>query len=129
MVHTAHIPKLWEQVIPILEPALVIFNTHDISDAKKDVMSGSKQLWVDYDNLVQGSAITEFVSYPKGLWLKIWIFGVRKEAKIAWEKFEEKFIEFAKLSGCVGIEHCGRPGWERRNPLHKKISVIYRMAL
>jgi len=130
MIHAAHISAVWPQVAPILEPAVRLWDTHDIEDVRKEVMSGNKQLWVDYNSEVKGAAVTEFVSYPKGLWLRIWLFGIKKGVEAAWDEFEKKFIEFAKLSKCTGIEHIGRDGWERRNPkVHQKHSVIYRMAI
>lgn len=129
MIHAAHIPSIWGPVAKILEPAVNIWKTHDIDDVRKEVMSGNKQLWVDYNGETKAAAVTEFVSYPKGLWLRIWLFGVKKGVNAGWDMFEKKFLEFATLSHCKGIEHYGRPGWERRNPIHKKISVVYRREL
>lgn len=129
MIHAAHIPSVWGQVSKLLEPAAAIFATHDIDDVRKEIMGGNKQLWADWNGEAKAAAVTEFVSYPKGLALRIWLFGAKSDVEVAWEDFKKKFIEFAQLSKCKWIEHCGRDGWIRRDEKHKKLANFYRMEI
>lgn len=130
MINNINVPNIWSQIEPILEPAIKLFGTHELEDVRKSIMCGNSHLWAELDIEAKAAAVTEFVSYPKGLWLRIWLFGVKNGVNAAWEEFEKNIIEFAKLSKCIGIEHYGREGWQRRDPkIHKKISIIYRMVL
>ncbi len=130
MVHPINITPLWEQVKKLLEPALALAMTHDSESVRKSLMTGHAQLWVQWDNEVEAAVITEFKPYPLGLWLNLWLAGAKEKAHVLWQAFLEVIMEFAEAHKCVGIEDCGRVGWDRYCPVNvKKIGVMRRIIL
>lgn len=130
MVFPANIAKLWPQVAPLLQPAIDLSGTHDAEDVRKKLIAGNAQLWVQWSEKVDAAAVTEFIDYPRGLWLRVWLAGAA--IKGAWAEFQRIIIEFASANQCVGVENWGRKGWER---LHSNLSqcgtvaMIYRYHL
>lgn len=126
MVYPSNVSLVWPLVVSLLDPALAIAGTHEIGDVRKSIMGGQAQLWVQWtkDKGVDAAVVTEFVNYPKGLWFRLWLSGAQKQAKIMWDKFFDILYEFADKNDCVGLEDCGRSGWERHIPQGKKTRNI-----
>lgn len=129
MVYPANIPPLWNQVEPILEPAIAISGTHNSEDVYHSLMGGKSQLWVQWNGKVEAAVVTEFMPYPRGLWFRFWLAGALKGACILWQGFYDILYKFAQNSFCIGIEDCGRGGWDYYAPHAKKIGILRRIKI
>lgn len=129
MVYPANIENVWPQVMPLLSPVLALHGTHGAEDIRKACMGGNAQLWIQWTDKVEAAVVTEFVSYPKGLWFRFWLAGALKGAEILWSKFYETLAEFAKKNNCKGIEDCGREGWSHYAPQAKKMFSMRRVVI
>lgn len=133
MVFPANIEKVWPHVEPLLAPAIERFGTHSVDDMRKVLLSGNAQLWLQWANgEADAAGVTEFVNYPRGLWLRIWLMGARDGAKILWEEFKKHIMGFAYANHCAGIRHEGRKGWIKHETHWGKIdseSIIYNYVL
>ncbi len=130
MVHPINITPIWPQVESLLAPALLIAMTHSIEDVRKSLMAGHSQLWIQWRDKVEAAVVTEFKSYPQGLWFNFWLAGAIKNADIWWTKIFEILVDFAKIHKCAGIEDCGRAGWDWYCPNEvKRIGILRRMPL
>lgn len=116
MIYSSNIPQIWQEVMPLLEEAVAHSGTHAIEDIYKSLMGGKSQLWVQWSGKVDAVVTTEFIDYPKGLWLRFWLAGALKGADILWQQFFDTLYDFAEKSKCVGIEDCGRTGWDKYIP-------------
>ena len=129
ILYPANVTPTWALIAPLLSPAVAISGTHDIEDVRKAILCGNAQLWVDWNDGVDMATVTEFVSYPKGIWLRIWLAGARKGVEIDWDKVFEVITEFAYNNHCVGIENWGREGWTKYCPKAQKQAMILRFPL
>ena len=129
MIYPANIPQVWSEVEPLLEPAVAISETHNAEDVFRSLMGGKAQLWVQWSGKIDAAVVTEFIDYPRGLWFRFWLAGAVKEAEVLWKKFYETLYGFAKQSLCVGIEDCGRGGWDHYAPHAKKVASLRRIKI
>lgn len=129
MIYPANIAQVWADVMPLLESAVDKSGTHTIEDIYLSLMGGKSQLWVQWSGKVDAAVTTEFVNYPRGLWFRFWLAGAVKDADVLWQKFYDTLYEFAKNNQCVGIEDCGREGWNRYAPHARKISTLRRIEI
>lgn len=128
MMFPTNIPSAWPLVAPILQPAIDRVGTHTIEDVYKEVMSGKKDLWVQWNGGCEAALVSEFQSFPKGLFLNIWLFASAPGREPDEEEFEKHMFNYAVASGCVGMKHEGRKGWERKHkhlPVHCENFVYY----
>ena len=114
-VNLENIQVLWPQVSELIRPALARIETHSDEDVRQGLLTQKATLWVEWeDSKVLAAWITEFVSYPRKLCLRIWLAGARKGAKIDHGKFREIIAAWAKAHDCKGMEIFeGRFGWMR----------------
>lgn len=130
MVLPENIEAIWPQIIPLLQPALKIAETHNIHDVKDAIDFGKAQLWVQWnEGAVDAAVTTEIVNYPRGTWLRFWLAGAQPKTDILWDKFYESLYNFAKKHKFVGIEDCGRNGWSKYAPHAKKIAILRRIKI
>lgn len=129
MVYPININPIWPETAALLAPAVDISGTHDVEDVRRSLMGNQSQLWVQWNAGVDAAVVTEFINYPKGLWCRFWLAGAKKGVEIAWDKFFETLYKFARDNRCVGIEDCGRGGWDRYAPQAKKISTLRRILI
>lgn len=133
MIYPANIPPVWVQAEPILAPAIAMAGTHEPEDVYKVVMAGKAQLWVQWSGKIDGVAVTEFVDYPAGLYLRVWLTGAAKDAAIEWEKFYDAIYDFAQKSHCKEIEDLGRLGWDKHAEKYatgaRRIAVLRRIKI
>lgn len=131
MVFPANVTKAWPQVAQVLKPAVDRVGTHDIEDVRRDILSGKSQLWVQWDKSTgtcDAALITEFQTFPKGLFLNVWLYGVSPRAGADEEALEKQVFNYAFANGCTGIKHEGRKGWLERHkhlPVHCENAVYY----
>lgn len=129
MIYPANIAPLWHQVEPLLEPAVGLSGTHNCEDVYQSLLGGKSQLWVQWKDNVEAAVVTEFIAYPRGLWFRFWLAGALKGAEILWQRFFDILYEFARINHCVGIEDCGRGGWDKYAPQARKISTLRRIEI
>lgn len=116
MIYSSNVPKIWAEVEPLLKDAVEHSGTHTTEDVYKSVMAGKSQLWVQWSGKVDAVVTTEFIDYPKGLWFRFWLAGALHGSEILWQQFFDTLYDFAKNSHCLGIEDCGRMGWDKFIP-------------
>jgi len=92
---------------------------------------GRYALWVVFDTHSQqpvGFFATEVVQYPqcKLLCIQHCVIDPHYMASVE-PRMEELATDFAKNSGCVGIEFVGRPGWRKysKENGYASHSVVY----
>lgn len=128
MIYPANVMQTWPYIYPLLQPAVALSETHNMEDLRRIILGGQAQLWVQWKDGVDAAVITEFINYPRGMWLRIWLAGAKKGADVEWEKFFDTLVKFGKDSKCIGIEDCGRGGWSKYCPEQvKNVGVMRRM--
>lgn len=128
MIYPANIEQAWLYLHPLLQPAVATSGTHDMEDVRKSLLGGQSQVWVQWKNSFDAAVVTEFITYPKGVWLRFWLAGAKKGAEINWQKFFDTLVAFAKDNKCNGIEDCGRTGWSKYCPKEvKQVGIVRRM--
>jgi len=129
LVAIANVGGVWGQCAPILEQALKRERTHDIHDVLGSILTQRSQLWIIWTDRVEAAAVTEFVNYPKGIWLRAWLAGARKDAEVDWPKWREVVSDWALANGCKELEVVGRMGWLRVFPDSHVDAVVMRAPL
>ena len=125
-----NISQNWQQFADVLAPAIAMTPTHNAEDVRLACMSGRADMWAQWEEpIVESAAVTEFISYPRGLWLRIWLGACRPDRKQDSAGFLREFKQWARVNGCLGIEIAGRMGWARRFPEFKIEGVGMRMFL
>lgn len=114
MVFPANVSPVWPQVAAILKPVVDRMGTHDVEDIRRAIMAGVAQLWVQWSGMVEATIVTEFKSYPKGLWLNVWLFSALKDRKPNEAEFERHIFSFMEENGCAGVQYSGRRGFKER---------------
>ncbi len=105
-----NIMPLWPQVAPLLERPLAVSVTHELEDVRRMIMSGHAHLWVQWTDHVEAAVVSEFISYPRGLFLNAWLAG-SIDGEMDRLGFVEALREWARLNGCVRLRATGRAGW------------------
>lgn len=122
-----NITPLWPQLVALFRPALSLVSTHSAEDLRKSVMSMRAQLWVHMVNEVVVSAIvTEFVDYPSGLHVRVWLAGAEPTREMDKDAFVETLDRWRIQHNCVGFEAIGRHGWTRIFPWLKVEGLVMR---
>lgn len=124
-----HVTALWPQVEPLLAPELAMTHTHAPEDVRKAIVSGFAHLWIQYSDRVEAAAVTEFVTYPLGLSLRVWLGGASSESRMKRREFREVTGKFAALNGCKWLEACGRHGWLKVFPESEYVGVLMRIGV
>jgi len=117
LLNPQEVLKFWPQFEEDIEKALA-HSVMELSafDICKQALSGIIHIWLtlDTNNKIVCTTTTRFLNYPNYKALQI-ITCTGKDRK--WTEFYEqhKAIEnFAKQSGCKGIQVWGRKGWQRQ---------------
>lgn len=123
-----HLTTLWPQFEAILTPALVLIGTHDAEDVRRMAITGRVQVWAQINEAtVEAAVITEFVDYPKGLFIRAWLAGARREAAMDDDGFYAVMDQWRHQNGAAGFEAIGRHGWLKRFPTAKVEGLIMRI--
>lgn len=118
---------LWPQWEPLLRRAMRDVETHDVMDVRRLVLGEHAQFWIQWRaNTLEAFVISEFVTYPKGVWLRLWIAATAPGAVLEEEKFEEVLSQFRDENNCRGFEIVGRMGWARRFRYARFVGVVLR---
>ena len=72
-------------------------------------------VWVQWvEPTVEAIVISEFASYPKGVWVRAWLAAARRDREMDDDGFLLALTEWARAHKCRGFEAGGRHGWTRR---------------
>lgn len=119
IVPPIHIQIVWEQVEPLLHPAVERSNGRWTTDfVYQALMAGQKHLWVVFEesNGISCVAVTSVMTYPGKKMLSIDFLGGDGINKWSF-KLLEVLNNFAKDAGCNGIEAYARLGfWKWLEP-------------
>lgn len=116
-----HVDHYWGVVAPMLEKATEESRgRYNIDAVYQEIKSGTHYLWVIFqgDDDILASFTTQFCHYPLKVNAAVLFCGSRDGAEMdgmagKWVEAMEMFKEWAKFSGCDGIEIVGRKGWSR----------------
>ena len=75
---------------------------------------------------VVAAAVSEFVEYPAGLFVRVWLAGAIPDKKMEMEAFVETLDRWRIANGCVDFEWIGRHGWLRVFPWAKVVGLMMR---
>ncbi len=108
-----YLNALWPDVEEQLQKAVIRSNGRWTMDVLFNVIAnGQQQLWLAFDEEknIDGVGTTEIINYPNKSMLAIQFLGGGRFNDWVWEMLE-RFNEFAKESGCHGIEATARQGF------------------
>lgn len=112
-----NVTALWPQLEALFVPALALVSTHKAEDVRRAIIAGRAQLWAQISgSLVIAAATTEFIDYPVGLYVRVWLAGARPDMRLDNEAFFEALNRWRETNRCVGFEAIGRHGWLRKYP-------------
>jgi len=112
---------IWQQVAPLLKPALD--NTYDIMDIEKGLQENRFQLFISWNNKVESAVVTEIAVYPRAKVLRYFLAGGTNLDN--WlEKIQQVIEKFAKNNNCTQVEVAGRKGWVKKLKGYKEKAVL-----
>jgi hypothetical protein len=116
LVPIGRISEVVGGLLPFLkESAMWSRGRSTVDDILRFVINGNMQLWVVFDadaGQLYGHLITEVKQYPQCKMLVIQYCAMEPNHMVHVEdKMQELAEQFAKETGCSGIEFVGRPGW------------------
>jgi hypothetical protein len=110
-VSIENIMGLWGQIEPLVQIELDAIPTHDVDDVRRMLLANQAHLWVQWSDHVEAMAITDFVNYPRGLELRVWLGAVREGDTVDKEAFRTAAFQWARMNRCKWLGACGRIGW------------------
>jgi hypothetical protein len=113
LVPADHVPAVWDRVVELLEPAVIVTNgRYTVDDVFLELMIGHLTLWIafDDDSQIIGCEVTKVVDYPSRQVLCS-IFTAGNGMREWREPMMALLIRYARDVGCTAIEGQGRPGW------------------
>lgn len=122
-----NISAIWPQIEPLIATELAGLPTHDADDVRQILLSNRANLWVQWTDRVDGMAITDFVCYPRGMALRVWLGAAAAGAKFEREKFFTELQRWARRNQCRWMEGCGRVGWLKVFPDAKYAGMFMRL--
>jgi hypothetical protein len=124
MLSVANATKAWPQIENLIAPSLAISKTHSAENIRRAILSGKAQAFVEYQDKIKAIVITEFVDYPLGLFLRVWLGGSTGENP-HWSEIRNMTKKFAEDNKCVGLEIIGRKGWAKVfSTLHQEAVML-----
>ena len=125
-----NVTPLWGQIEALLRAPVNRMGTHEPDDVRKMAMTGAAQMWIQYDSpIVEAVVVTEFVQYPKGLYLRAWLAGGSRDYPFDNEGWIEALTQFGEVHRVKGLEIIGRMGWLRRIPGLAPEALLMRLHL
>lgn len=116
-VMPTNVAALWPQLAALFKPALAMVSTHTTEDVRRAIMAMRAELWVQMVNdVVASAATTEFVDYPAGMFVRVWMVGAVPDRKMDIQSFVETLNHWRKANQCLGFEWIGRHGWLKHFP-------------
>lgn len=122
-----NVTPLWAQAEPLVTRALLGRPTHDAEDVRRMVMAQHCQLWAQWrEPVLEALIVTEFAVYPKGVWVRVWLGGARRDTEMDDDGFLSAVMKWAEAHQCRGFEATGRHGWLRRFPAAAAEGLVMR---
>lgn len=115
-VGVENITPLWPEIEDLITKALCGRPTHDAEDVRRMLMGHVCQLWVQRSETTEALVVSEFATYPKGIWVRAWLGAARDESRMDTYGFSGALLVWSQQHGCRGLEAQGRLGWLRRFP-------------
>lgn len=109
----------WAVIEPFFCPVFQDCKTHLPEDVRDILLSQQAQLWVQWNGTVrqiEAAFVTEFVKYPRGIWVRLWLGGAKMDKKVDYRAVRGALTIWARNNGCRGFEIIGRHGWLRKFP-------------
>jgi hypothetical protein len=128
LVPTRLIPAAWEEVGPILKPAIDLASgRHTLLSTFDQLRSGHMQLFVAIrDDVARAAAVTQVLEYPSSNWLVV-LFCAGKGLPDWGRDGIEAIEDWARRCGCSGVEIVGRAGWAMTLGYEKSASIIQKV--
>lgn len=109
-----NVSALWPQIEPLVKTELASVVTHDAGDVRALLLANQMHLWVQWSgHHVEAMAVTDFVNYPRGLALRVWLGTVNPGDVLDRTTFRIRLNQWARANQCKWIDACGRVGWLR----------------
>ena len=121
-----NVMRLWPHWEPVLKRALRDVETHDPLDVRRMVLGEQAHLWVQWDNRLEAFVVSEFVTYPRGTWLRLWLAASAPDAQMNSDAFEDVLSAWKDANNCRGFEIIGRMGWLKRFPEARFAGAVLR---
>lgn len=106
-----NIPDLWPRLERLVAVELAGIPTHEPADVRRALLANQAHLWIQWVDRVEAMAVTDFVNYPRGMALRVWLGAAQKDSRADKDQFLEHFVRWARRNECRWIEACGRVGW------------------
>lgn len=116
-VSVPDISATWANVVPMFTKLFAESKTHEAEDVRQTLLVQAAQLWVQWNTetaTIEAAFVTEFVKYPRGIWLRLWLGGALPDAPLDYDLVRDALTVWAKQNGARGFEIIGRPGWLRK---------------
>lgn len=121
-----NVAPLWPQLQALFKPALAMVSTHTADDVRRSIVAMRAQLWVQMVNeVVVSAATTEFVDYPRGLFVRVWMVGAVPDRRMDIQAFVNTLDHWRVAHGCVGFQWIGRSGWLKHFPDAKVDGLLF----
>lgn len=112
-----NVTPLWPQLAELFRPVLATVSTHTSEDVRKSIMAMRAQLWIQMvDRNVVSAAVTEFVDYPTGMFVRVWLVGAVNDKRMDIQAYVDTLDHWRSAHGCLGFEWIGRAGWMKHFP-------------
>ncbi|CAM6001449.1 unnamed protein product [Sphagnum balticum] len=108
-----NVAALWPQIEELLKLDKSLGLTHNLNDIHKMIMAHRVDVWIQFYkpfNCLEALVITEFVNYPRGLFLRAWIACCLPTAKLDDEAFYHLISNWASNNNCIGMQAVGGGG-------------------
>jgi len=128
LVPTRLVPAVWDDVAPILKPAVELAaGRHSLETTFDQLRSGHMQLFVAVqDDAAKAAAVTQVLEYPNANWLVV-LFCAGKGLPEWGRDGIEAIEDWARRCGCSGVEIVGRAGWAMALGYEKSASIIQKV--
>ena len=128
LVPTRLVPAVWDDVAPILRPAVDLSGgRHSLASTFDQLRSGHMQLFVAVqDDAARAAAVTQVLEYPSANWLVV-LFCAGKGLPEWGRDGIEAIEDWARRCGCNGVEIIGRAGWAMALGYEKSASIIQKV--
>ena len=121
-----NITPLWPQVEPLMQLGIHGVPTHTTEDVRHQLMSMAAHLWIQWADRVEAVCVTQFMAYPTGVWLRVWLGAVYPQHKFDTQGFYNTVTAFRRANNCRGLEVVGRVGWMKLFPQARLEGVLLR---
>lgn len=111
-----NVARFWGAIEALLAQAIEAGATHHPSDVLEALTRGDADCWVKWtDEGISCAVVTEVLSFPRGLRVRVWLAGA-KGGETDWREFDEGLCDYGRQIGASWIDIVGRIGWLKKFP-------------